>query len=107
MESIEATQLFLAATAALVLERVGLALPRHIERRSSGLDHHADDRLRVLKDECPVLRQSVAELQQRQEFTERALLQRSSPREHGPVSSPTRACPDAALTSYHESVLSA
>lgn len=71
------TQLVLVATTALVLGRVGLALARLIERRSSGaaaLAPESENRLRVLEDECTLLRQELTELQDRQDFTERALL---------------------------------
>jgi hypothetical protein len=71
------TQLVLVATTALVLGRVGLALARLIERRSSGpapLAPESEDRLRLLEDECTLLRQELTELQDRQDFTERALL---------------------------------
>jgi hypothetical protein len=71
------TQLVLVATTALVLARVGLAFARLIERRSSGasaLNADSEDRLRVLEEECTLLRQELSELQDRQDFTERALL---------------------------------
>ena len=75
------TQLVLVATTALVLGRVGLALARLIERRSSGQpgeSQETGERLRVLEDECLTLRQELTELQERQDFTERALLHDSS-----------------------------
>ena len=71
------TQLVLVATTALVLGRVGLAFARLIERRSSGasaLSPESEDRMRVLEEECTLLRQELTELQDRQDFTERALL---------------------------------
>jgi hypothetical protein len=71
------TQLVLLATTALVLGRVGLALARNIEHRTAGkpaLTPEADDRLRALEEECATLRQELAEVQERQDFTERALL---------------------------------
>jgi hypothetical protein len=71
------TQLVLVATTALVLGRVGLALARLIERRSaagSALAPESEDRLRALEDECTLLRQGLTELEERQDFTERALL---------------------------------
>ncbi len=71
------TQLVLVATTALVLGRVGLAFARLIERRSSGasaLSPESEDRLRILEDECTLLHQELTELQDRQDFTERALL---------------------------------
>lgn len=83
------TQLVLVATTALVLGRVGLALARLIERRSSRTPApppDAEDRLRALEEECTFLRQEVTELQERQDFTERALL-------HDPAQ-PRSAAPD-------------
>jgi hypothetical protein len=71
------TQLVFVATTAIVLGRVGLAFARLIERRSSGasaLGPESEDRLRVLEEECTLLRQELTELQDRQDFTERALL---------------------------------
>lgn len=82
------TQLVLVATTALVLGRVGLALARLIERRSSshpGSPEETGERVRVLEDECLTLRQELAELQERQDFTERALLHDSG---HGKLLSP-------------------
>jgi hypothetical protein len=75
------TQLVLVATTALVLGRVGLALARLIERRSAGQPGEPEEtgeRLRVLENECLTLRQELTELQERQDFTERALLHDSS-----------------------------
>jgi hypothetical protein len=74
----DVTQLVLLATTALVFGRVGLALARLIERRSSagsGVAAEAEDRLRTVEDECLSLRRELAELQERQDFTERALVQ--------------------------------
>jgi hypothetical protein len=71
------TQLVLVATSALVLGRVGLALARLIERRSSSpvsFSGAAEERLRALEDETLALRQDLTELQERQDFTERALV---------------------------------
>jgi hypothetical protein len=85
------TQLVLVATTALVLGRVGLAFGRLIERRASGKmasPPETEDRLRALEEECSSLRQELTEVQERQDFTERALLQDSArPRpatRHGP-----------------------
>jgi hypothetical protein len=72
------TQLVLVATSALVLGRVGLALARLMERRAStkpSLPPEAEDRLRALEEECHTLRQELIEVQERQDFAERALLQ--------------------------------
>jgi len=91
------TQLVLVATTALVLGRVGLALARLIERRSSGrpqLSEETGERLRVLEDECLILRQDLNELQERQDFTERALLHDSG---SGKPFSP-EAIPDRVVT---------
>jgi hypothetical protein len=72
------TQLVVVATSALVLGRVGLAFARLIERRAAGkptLTPEAEDRLRGLEAAYDTLRQELAEVQERQDFTERALLQ--------------------------------
>ncbi len=77
------TQLVLLATTALVLGRVGLAVARLIERRATGkptLTPETDERLRALEEECTALRQELTETQERQDFTERALLQAPSRR---------------------------
>jgi hypothetical protein len=71
------TQLTLVATTALVIGRIGWSLARLIDRRASrppALTEEAAERLRTLEDEQTVLRQELAELQERQDFTERALL---------------------------------
>jgi hypothetical protein len=76
------TQLVFVATTAIVLGRVGLAFARLIERRSSmasALGPESEERLRVLEEECTLLRQELAELQDRQDFTERALLHDPAP----------------------------
>jgi hypothetical protein len=72
------TQLTFVATTALIMGRVGWALARFIDRRAPrapGLPEEAAERLRVLEDEQLALRQELAELLERQDFTERALLQ--------------------------------
>ena len=72
------TQLVLVATTALVLGRIGWAFSRLIERRASGKmvsPSDTEDRLRVLEEECSSLRQELGEVQERRDFTERALLQ--------------------------------
>jgi hypothetical protein len=72
------TQLVFVATTALVLGRIGLAVGRLIERRASGktaATPETEDRLRALEEECSALRQELTEVQERQDFTERALLQ--------------------------------
>jgi hypothetical protein len=77
MDPGDLTQLIAVITAALVFGRVGLAFSRMIERRGSpspALPDEAEDRIRNLEGECATLRQEVAELQERQDFTERALL---------------------------------
>jgi hypothetical protein len=59
------TQLVLVATTALVLGRVGLALARLIERRSSGqpgMPEGTGERLRVLEYEYLTLRQELTDL---------------------------------------------
>ena len=85
------TQLVLVATTALVLGRVGLAFARLIERRSSpasALNADSEDRLRVLEEECTLLRQELSELQDRQDFTERALVHDPT-QSKGPASAPS------------------
>jgi hypothetical protein len=80
-----------------VLGRVGLALARLIERRSSGQPgepEETEERLRVLENECLTLRQELTELQERQDFTERALLHDSS---QGQLR-PSKALAERALT---------
>ena len=77
MDLYDITQLAVVASAALVLGRIGWALARLIDRRAARSPAMADDvveRLRVLEEEHLSLRQELAELQERQDFTERALL---------------------------------
>jgi hypothetical protein len=72
------TQLVVVVTTAFALGRVVSALARLIERRASAmpaLAPEADERLRALEEECSTLRQELAELAERQDFTERALVQ--------------------------------
>jgi hypothetical protein len=72
------TQLALVATTVMVLGRVGWALARLIERRASpgpGMSDEAAERIRALEDEQLTLRRELAELEERQDFTERVLLQ--------------------------------
>ncbi len=71
------TQVGVIATAALVFGRIGWAVARLIDRRAArpaDLPADAAERLRTLEEEHLVLRQELAELQERQDFTERALL---------------------------------
>ena len=70
------TQLALVATTVFVLGRVGWAFARLIERRAAphpGVPAEAAERLRTLEDEQFLLRQHLAELQERQDFTERVV----------------------------------
>jgi hypothetical protein len=72
------TQLVVVVTTAFALGRVVSALARLIERRASSmpaLAPEADERLGALEEECSTLRQELAELAERQDFTERALVQ--------------------------------
>jgi hypothetical protein len=74
----DVSQLIFVGTVALVLGRVGLAFARLIERRASAkpaVTAETDDRLRALEAECHSLRQELTEVQERQDFTERALVQ--------------------------------
>jgi hypothetical protein len=78
MNAYDVTQILLIATAGLVFARFGLALARRVETRSSaqaGLEPAAEDRLRALEEECVILRQELSEVQERQDFTERLLLE--------------------------------
>jgi hypothetical protein len=81
MDAGDVTQLIFVVTIAGIMGRVGLAFARLVERRAAGkpsLPEGADERLRALEGECMALRQEVAELQERQDFTERALVQDSA-----------------------------
>jgi hypothetical protein len=76
------TQLTLVATFTLVVGRIGWSLARLIDKRASrqpALTDHAAERVRTLEDEQLALRQELAELQERQDFTERALLREQRP----------------------------
>jgi hypothetical protein len=85
MDPGDLTQLILVSTTALVLGRVGLAFARMLERRGAASSPETDERLRTVEDECLALRRDIAELQERQDFAERALLQDPGrPREHLP-----------------------
>ena len=93
------TQLVLVATTALVLGRVGLALARLLEHRASGkqsLIPESEDRLRALEAECDTLRQEVLELQEPQDFTERALLHDPA----GPSAAPSQAPQEKIVTPH-------
>lgn len=75
------TQLTLLAATVLVMVRVGWAVARLLERRFAARPALPDDtaeRLRVLEEEQVTLRQELAELQERQDFTERALVRDGS-----------------------------
>jgi hypothetical protein len=77
------TQLALVATVTLVFGRIGWSFARLIDRRASRqptLPDDAAERIRTLEDEQLALRQELAELQERQDFTERALLREQPPR---------------------------
>jgi hypothetical protein len=82
------TQLAFVATATLVFGRIGWSLARLIDRRAArqpAPPHDAAERLRTLEDEQLALRQELAELQERQDFTERALLREQRPRAEVPA----------------------
>jgi hypothetical protein len=87
MNLIEVVQLIVAGTGVVLLGRVGFALTRWVERRLNhpALGAVAEERLRVLEEECSALRQEVTDLQERQDFTERALLpaEKSTPASRG------------------------
>lgn len=89
----DVTQLTLVATTALVLGRIGWSLARWVDRRGSRqptLSGEAAERLQVLEDEQLALRQELAELQERQDFTERALLRQEGRRSGSPGPLPDR-----------------
>jgi hypothetical protein len=98
MDMGDITQLTLVATTALILGRVGWSLARLIDRRSSsrGMSEDTAERIRALEDEQVMLRQELTELQERQDFTERALV-----RERGQVSPPSSAVrPERVVTPH-------
>jgi len=98
MDMGDITQLTLVATTALVLGRLGWSLARLIDRRSSTRVTPADttERIRALEDEQAMLRQELTELQERQDFTERALV-----REPDQVSRPSSAVlPERVVTPH-------
>jgi hypothetical protein len=77
------TQLAFVATVTLVLGRIGWSFARLIDRRASrqpALPDDAAERIRALEDEQLALRQDLSELQERQDFTERALLREQPPK---------------------------
>jgi hypothetical protein len=76
------TQLALVATLTLVFGRIGWSFARLIDRRASrqpAISHDAAERIRTLEDEQLALRNELAELQERQDFTERVLLREQRP----------------------------
>jgi hypothetical protein len=91
MNAYDVTQLLLVATAGLVFARFGLALARRLETRSSvqaGLTPGAEDRLQALEEECAILRQELSEVHERQDFTERLLLESHAAPKLPPSGSP-------------------
>lgn len=82
------TQLAFVATITLVLGRIGWSFARLIDRRGTrhpALPDDAAERIRTLEDEQLALRQELAELQERQDFTERALLREQPQRGNLPA----------------------
>jgi hypothetical protein len=82
------TQLALVATVTLVFGRIGWSLARLIDRRpvrQPALSDDAAERIRTLEEEQLALRQDLAELQERQDFTERALLREERQRAEVPA----------------------
>jgi hypothetical protein len=76
------TQLTLVATFTLVVGRIGWSLARLIDRRAfrqPALTDDAAERIRTLEDEQLAIRQELAELQERQDFTERVQLRERRP----------------------------
>jgi cell division protein FtsB len=83
MDLLDITQVALVATVVLVFGRIGWSFARLIDRRASrqpALPDDAAERIRALEEEQLALRQEVAELQERQDFTERALLREQPPK---------------------------
>lgn len=92
------TQLAVIATATLVFGRMGWAVAKLIDRRASrpgALPEDAAERLRALEEEQVALRHELDDLQERQDFTERALL-----REPGTERPPAPSLPDRAVTPH-------
>ena len=88
------TQLAVVATITLVFGRIGWSLARLIDRRASrqpAVSGEAAERLRSLEEEQMALRQELAELQERQDFPERALVREPQ----RPVPGEPRALPGA------------
>ena len=84
----EISQLAVVATITLVFGRIGWSLARLIDRRSSRASSVSDDaaeRIRSLEEEHMALRQELSELQERQDFTERALLRELRPQSDSSV----------------------
>lgn len=82
------TQLVVVATITLVFGRIGWSFARLIDRRASrqpALPDEAAERIRALEDEQLALRHELAEVQERQDFTERVLLREQHPRERLPA----------------------
>src|SRR5688572_18239440 len=70
-------RLAVVATIPLVFGRIGWSLARLIARRASrqpAVSEEAAERIRSLEEEHMALRQELAELQERQDFAERAML---------------------------------
>ena len=77
------TQLAFVAAVTLVFGRIGWSFARLIDRRAArppALSDDAFERMRTLEEEQLALRQELAELQERQDFTERALLHQQRPK---------------------------
>jgi hypothetical protein len=86
------TQLAFVATAVLVLGRVGWAFARLIDRRGlpePRVPAEVAERLRVLEEEQLSIRHQMAELEERQDFAERALV-RGSADPRAPAAQPER-----------------
>lgn len=87
----EITQLAVIATVTLVFGRIGWSFARLIDRRGSRHPAQPDDtaeRIHTLEEDQLALRQELAELQERQDFTERALLREQ--RQRGDLPAPER-----------------
>jgi hypothetical protein len=89
MDPGDITQLALLTLTFVVLGRIGWALARLIDRRGAAgpaASPELAERLRALEEEQLAVRQELAELQERQDFTERSLVQ--DPRQTRPAPAP-------------------
>jgi hypothetical protein len=72
------TQLIVLVTGAFVFGRIVAVVAKVVERQlpsAQANSMEADERLRALEEECVTLRQELTDIAERQDFTERVLLQ--------------------------------